>query len=209
MSQTAINERPAVPIAPPKMTYEEFLERYDGIRAEWVAGEVELMSPVSDAHQRIGLFLMRLLADFVDGHDLGRIFYAEFQMKSGPDLPGREPDLIFVSKSNLSRVRRNYFDGPGDLAVEIISPESIERDRVKKFQEYEQAGVREYWLIDPLMREARFFLLDATGRYQVVPANAEGIYHSVVLEGLWLKMDWLWQSPSPPMSFVRKELGLP
>ena len=209
MSQIATERRPATLAALPKITYEEFLERYDGIRAEWVDGEVELMSPVSNVHQRIGNFLFRVITEFVEQQELGEVFQLEFQMKLTDEKRGREPAIFFVPKARLTQLRSSYFDGPGDLVVEIISPESVERDRVKKFGEYEQAGVREYWLIDPIAREAKFFRLDEKGRYQAAPSDAEGLYHSAVLEGLWLKIDWLWQSPPPPMSAVRRELGLP
>jgi len=167
-----------------------------------------VMSPVSEVHQRVGRFLVRLISDFVEEHDLGLVFYAEFQMKSGKALPGREPELIFVYQDNLSLIRRNYFDGPGDLVVEIISPESIQRDRVTKFEEYQQAGVKEYWLIDPLTQEANFFQRDDAGRFQSVSIDTEDTYQSRALPGLWIKTNWLWQSPAPLLSAVRKELGL-
>ena len=208
MSSILTQPRQPIPNVSPKISYEDFLEHYDGVHAEWVDGKVILMSPVSNVHQRIGLFLARLISDFVEDNDLGLVFYAAFQMKSGVTSPGREPDLIFVSKDRLPLVRRNHFDGPGDLVVEIISPESIQRDRVTKFEEYQQAGVKEYWLIDPLTQQATFFQLDASDKFQAIISDDEGKYHSHVLPGLWIKTDWLWQFPSPLLSQVRKELGL-
>ncbi|MDW8290080.1 MAG: Uma2 family endonuclease, partial [Armatimonadota bacterium] len=80
-------------------------------------------------------------------------------MKTGADLPGRSPDILFVSQQNLHRLKPTYLDGPADLVVEIISPESEERDRTQKFSEYERGGVREYWLIDPEKRLAEFYVL--------------------------------------------------
>jgi len=210
MSQMATATRPAAPNAPPKMTYGEFLDWADeDTHAEWVDGEVVFMSPVSDAHQEISGFLLRVISEFVEVHQLGKVRYESFQMKLVTTPRGREPDILFIGNEHLSLLKPNYLDGPADLAVEIVSPDSIDRDRVKKFAEYQGGGVREYWLIDPLMRDAGFFLLDDKGRYQSVPTDVDGIYHSTVLEGLWLKTDWLWQSPSPPMYAVRKELGLP
>lgn len=209
MSQTATLRQPETLSAPPKMTYEEFLDWADeDTHAEWVDGEVVFMSPVSDAHQEVSGFLVSLLREFAEAHQLGKVRYESFQMKLVTTPRGREPDVLFIANANLSRLKPNFLDGPADLVVEIVSPDSIERDRVSKFAEY-QGGVREYWLIDPLTRAANFFLLDDMGRYQSVPADAEGVYHSAVLAGLWLRVAWLWQSPSPPMYAVRKELGLP
>ena len=90
--------------------------------------------------------------------------------------------------------------------VEIISPESDERDRGEKFIENEAAGVREYWLIDPLREEAMFYQLTSLGRYRLVVPSPEGVYHSAVIAGLWLRVEWLWQRP--PVLRVLKELGV-
>lgn len=209
MSQMATATRPASSDALPKITYEEFLERYNGIRAEWVDGEVELMSPVSSAHQRIGNFLFRAVSEFVEAYDLGAVFQLEFQMKLAREKRGREPDLFFVPKAKLSQITSGYFDGPGDLVIEIISPESISRDREDKFAEYQKSGVPEFWLIDPVAQHVNFFQLNENKRFQAAVPDASGIYHSSGLPGFWLRVDWLWQSPSPTMSIVRKELGLP
>ena len=49
-------------------------------------------------------------------------------------------------------------DGPADVVIEIISTGSRSTDRRTKFAEYEQLGVPEYWLIDPLRRQAEFYV---------------------------------------------------
>ncbi len=210
MAQTMTGTRPAPTEAPPKISYEDFLIRYDGIRAEWIDGEVELMSAaVSSNHQRIGNFLFRVLTEFMEVHDLGEVFQLEFQMKLARERRGREPDLFFVAKSRLDRLEGNYFDGAGDLVIEIISPESVARDTVDKFGEYQSGVVPEFWLIDPPSQQIRFFRRDTSGLFQPASSDADGIYHSIGLLGFWLREEWLWQSPMPPMSAIRKELGLP
>lgn len=209
MSQTMPGTRPAPPTAPPKISYEDFLVRYEGIRAEWVDGEVELKMSVSDIHQEISIFLLRSMTEFVEAFDLGRVFQLEFQMKLARERRGREPDLFFVQKLRLDRLQRNHFDGPGDLVVEIVSTDSIKRDYEDKFVEYESGGVPEYWLIDPITQQTSFFQRDANGIFQRTPSNADGVYHSSALPGFWVREEWFWQSPAPTMSARRKELGLP
>jgi len=110
---------------------------------------------------------------------------------------GREPDVIFIAHNRLSLLQSVYLDGPADLAIEIISPDSRARDRGDKFYEYEQAGIREYWLLDPLRRQAEFYRLGADGIYLAGPIGDDGIFRSTVIEGLWLKVEWLWQDPLP------------
>lgn len=180
----------------PHMTYEEFLDGLDeDTLAEWVDGEVVMASPASLRHQEIAKLLLRTLSTFVEMHDLGNVLPPPFQMK----LPtsGREPDVIFVARDHLDRLKLTYLDGPADLVVEVVSPESVGRDRGDKFYEYQSAGIPEYWLIDPQTQRAEFYQLDAHGVYTPVPPDANGIYHSRVVPGFWLREAWLWQESLP------------
>ncbi len=179
-----------------RMTYEEFLAWTDeDTLAEWVDGEVVMNSPANRRHQQTMQFLEHLLTPYASVHDLGTIMLPPFQMKL--EDSGREPDLLFVSKEHLGRMKETYIEGPADLVVEIVSPESAGRDRGDKFYEYRAAGIPEYWLIDPQLEQAEFYQLDGQGRYQLMPPDAQGIYHSRVLPGFWLRVDWLWQDPLP------------
>lgn len=101
-----------------------------------------------------------------------------------------------------------YLDGPADLVVEVVSPESRGRDRGDKFHEYEQGGVREYWLVDPAIKETEFYRRGADGAFYLVSIQEDGIFHSEVLPGFWLKVGWPWQTPQPTLLSVLKEWGL-
>ena len=178
------------------MSYEEFLEWADeDTLAEWVDGVVIMTSPASVRHQEIANFLISVFSTFTELHSLGKILDGPFQMK----LPrsGREPDVLFIAKEHLARLKRTYLDGPADLVVEIISPESEERDRSSKFYEYQDAGVPEYWLIDPMLEQANFYQLDDSGRYQEVAPDDLGVVRSRALPGFWLRVAWLWKDPLP------------
>ena len=191
---------------PLEMSYEAFLEWADeDTAAEWVDGRVILMSPPSDRHQDVADFLTALMRYFAEEYDLGKARSAAFQMKL--DTSGREPDVLFVAKENLGRIKKNRLVGPADLAVEIVSPESRRRDRQTKFTEYERAGVKEYWLIDPEREQADFYRLDERGTYQAVGLD-EGVFRSEVLKGLELDTAWLWQEPLPLLRHVLKVWGL-
>jgi Uma2 family endonuclease len=198
---------PTRPLPKGKISYERFLEWLDDDTwAEWVDGEVELMSPVSVQHDSVHVFLVAVLHAYVSTRRLGEIHSEPFQMKTGSDLPGRSPDILFVSNEHLHRLRSTHLDGPADLVVEIVSAESAERDRVQKFAEYERGGVREYWLIDPDKRQAEFYQLGEDGRYVCGFSGGAGVYHSAVLSGFWLRVEWLWQQP--PITDILREWGL-
>jgi Uma2 family endonuclease len=178
------------------MTFEEFLAWLDeDTHAEWVEGKVMVPSPASARHQLIQRFLVTLLGLYAESHDLGVVLPAPFVMR----LAGRarEPDLLFVAREHADRIGETFLDGPADLVVEIISPESIARDRGEKYREYRDAGVGEYWLIDPLAQEAECYQLDAGGQYHLALTHADGIYTSRSLPGFWLEVEWLWQMPLP------------
>ncbi len=192
-----------------RMTYEEFLEWVDeNTWAEWVDGEVIILSPASDPHQDLLGFLSSLLRYFVEAHELGRVLIAPFQMKLSVRPSGREPDLIFIAKEHFDRLKKTYLDGPADLAIEIVRTDSRSRDRGEKFYEYEQAGVPEYWMLDRSRRQAEFYHLGENGTYQRMNLGDDGIFRSREIEGLWLKVDWLWQDPLPMLMSVLKEWGL-
>ena len=200
-----IEEIPTQGRLPPKMSYEEFLAWADeDTLAEWVDGEVVMYSPASDRHQDISGFLESVLRSFVEVRQLGIVRSGPFQMKLEH---GREPDLLFVAQEHLERLKETYLDGPADLVVEIISPESLVRDRGTKFAEYEAGGVPEYWLLDPLRLWAEFYQLGEEGRYEIAFVGREGVYHSERLPGFWLRVEWLWQEPLPAIEDVLLEVG--
>jgi Uma2 family endonuclease len=215
MKSAVLNEKPSAQpdrgIAVPagKMSFEEFLEWADeDTHAEWVDGKVLLMSPVSIRHQRVGGFIYSLFTRYLESHPIGELLYESFQMKTGPDLPSREPDIIFLANEHADRIRDTYLQGPGDLVVEIISMDSRSRDRGDKFYEYEQGGVSEYWLIDPLRGRTEFYYLDKTGAYASVPLDANGYYLSKQLPGLKLLPEWLWQDPLPLIPSILGDAGI-
>ncbi len=188
-----------------KMTYEEFLAWADeDTLAEWEDGEVIMFSPASRRHQQISDFLISVMRAFVEQRDLGIVLSAPFQMKLAQS--SREPDLLFVAQEHLERLKETHLDGPADLVVEIVSPESAERDRGTKFYEYEEAGIPEYWLVDPQREQAEFYRLDAQGHYRLILPDAEGVYRSEMLREFWLRVDWLWQPPR--VLDALRELGL-
>ena len=189
----------------PQTSFEEFLDWADeDTRAEWVNGEVIMTSPASRRHQEMVKFLMAILNVYVEEHTLGVFLPAPFLMKL--EDTAREPDLLFLTAQHQERLRETYLDGPADLVIEIISPESFGRDRGDKFYEYEAAGIPEYWLIDPLRERAEFYQLDEQGRYQLVVPNEDGLYHADQLTGFAFPVDWLWEQPSVLQAL--KTLGL-
>lgn len=179
------------------MTYEEFLNWADeDTLAEWVDGKVVMTSPASVDHQELADFVHSILKRYAVFHQLGKVLAPPFQMKL-PGSSGREPDVLYVASEHLSRFKQTYLDGPADLVVEIVSPESATRDREQKFAEYERGGVSEYWILDRAARQADFCQLNARGIYESYAPDAQGIYHARMVPGFWVNVNWFWQYPLP------------
>jgi len=196
----------SAPEIPSGMTYEGFLDWLDeDTRAEWVDGQVIVMSPASRQHQTLVTFLLKILSEFAIEHDRGEVIPGPFQMKLPVRPSGREPDVLFLAKDRSHLLHDTYLDGPADLVVEVISKESRGRDTLDKREEYERSGVREYWLIDPERREFTVFRRKA--RRFVEERLSRGRFESTVLAGLWLEVDWLWRKSPPSLHAVLRAWG--
>jgi Uma2 family endonuclease len=183
-----------------RMSYEEYLAWADeDVHAEWVNGEVIVQRPPTLRHQQVVAFLICLLGDFIEIFRLGRLLPAPLEMRATPDGPAREPDLLFVAQEHLERLTEARLSGPADLVVEVVSDDSVARDRADKFYEYQAAGIREYWIIDPRpgYERADFYVLDDKGRYRSVPIDPDGRYHSTVLADFWFQVDWVLAAEPP------------
>lgn len=212
MAAIKVETTPTTPAKPPKerMSLDEFLAWADeDVWAEWENGEVKILSPASYKHQNIVSFLVALIHLFMEEHDLGVVLTAPFAMHLPKSQRVREPDLLVVLTENLDRIKSTHLEGPADLVIEIVSEESLLRDRGTKMAEYELDGVREYWLVDPERKQVDFFVLGEGGRYDRKLPDASGVYRSVVLEGFKLKVEWLWQEQLPKVSealrFIRRK----
>jgi Uma2 family endonuclease len=190
------------------MTERQFVDwRPEKVCAEWDDGKVILMTRTSGEHSDITVFLVRLLAAFVEHHDLGIVRGPEFQMRLAGQRKDRIPDVLFVSNARMHSVRKDDLNGPADLAVEVVSRDSVVRDWRTKYQEYERAGVREYWVIDPLAKRFEAYALRGK-TYRLLPVDDQGRVFSKTLRGLHVRPAWFWKSPLPKMTAVLKEVGI-
>jgi Uma2 family endonuclease len=189
---------PPKPEPTERLTFEEYLVKYADVHAEWFPdGHVEVITGNNAIHTRLLGFLFTLLTHILEARNWGEVFMSGLPMRLDSNLPVRIPDLVVLRNEHLDRVQMNFIDGPADIVVEIISPESDVRDRGAKLAEFEAGGVPEYWLIDPLRQYATFYGRGADGRYRPLPLDNKGRLTSQVLPGFALPAAALWQSPLP------------
>lgn len=174
-----------------RMTEQEFLAWVgEKTRAEWVEGEVIIMSPVNTEHDDLQGWLNALLRLFVEERNLGRVCGSELAVRLHATRRQRRlTDLFFVATGRETQFSKTAFEGPPDLIVEVVSPDSTTRDYSEKRRDYESAGVREYWIVDPLSK--RIVVHDLhKGAYRPIPEK-NGALRSRVLRGLALRPAWL------------------
>lgn len=139
------------------MGYEEFLAWADeDVHAEWVDGKAIVHMPPKRRHQAVVNFLETLLTAFVRFFRLGVVLSASFEIKLWPGGPAREPDILFVAEESRERLTEERLVGPADLIVEVISDDSVARDRSDNISYQYQARKGRIW---PLCQAAMIRVL--------------------------------------------------
>lgn len=189
-----------------RMSQEEFDRRPGSdLREEYVHGEVITLAPETLDSEQIRWFLGDLMRWCARAHG-GEVVGPSYLVRLRKGLR-RIPELLYVAPARMNLMEETYLDGPPDLAVEIVSAESVDRDWRDKFLEYQEAGVREYAVADPLYRRFVLYGRAADGRFQE-QEPVDGWLTSEVLPGLRLRPEWLWQRPLPDLADTLRELGL-
>lgn len=179
------------------MSYDVFLSQFDGQHVEWVNGVVLRTASITERHDALTRFLATLFQAYLELTGGGRILQDPMVMRLEPVGSARAPDIQILFPEKFGFLKENQVVGPADLVVEVVSPGSHRRDRVEKFAEYERGGVPEYWIIDPIYREALFYHLGQDGLYERRTPDSDGVYHCAVLTRFRLKIDLLWREELP------------
>ncbi|WP_234028443.1 Uma2 family endonuclease [Lentibacillus sp. Marseille-P4043] len=154
-----------------KYTYADYLSWPEDVRAEIIDGIPYLQAAASRIHQKVLSELHRQIANFLVGKEC-EIYPAPFHVVLDlEDESSREenkedvfePDITVVCDE--SKLDDSGCKGNPDMIVEIISPSTARIDKIKKFNKYEQAGVKEYWIVEPLEKIVSVFILQENQHY--------------------------------------------
>lgn len=118
----------------------------DTVTLELLNGEVVVLTRPTPAHQYFIMELGSLLNRWGKSRKLGRVLPDTLMKLDDEWTPA--PDLVFVARKNLKRVKEKRIEGPVDLAVEVVSPSNPELDRETKFAAYARYGIKWYWIVD-------------------------------------------------------------
>ena len=136
-------------------TYADYLTWDEDERIELIDGEAVMMAPPSTSHQIISMEISRQLANFLEGKKCLAIpapFAVRlFEREGDPPANVRtvvEPDISVICDRN--KLDAHGCKGAPDMVIEILSPSNRRHDRLVKLDLYQRAGVREYWIVDPV-----------------------------------------------------------
>ena len=135
------------------MTVEEFMNiDDDSHRHELIKGELLTMNPPKSLHGRVVINLAIILGLHVKVNRLG-VVYTEsgYHLEKDPDTV-LGPDMSFVSKERVDEAGDSYYQGPPDLAIEVLSPGDRKGYVDRKLAIYLETGTRSVWLVNPRRR---------------------------------------------------------
>ena len=148
-----------------RYTFADYLEWEGNERLELLDGEPLMQATPHRIHQKVSAALARLIGNYLEGKQC-EVYPAPFTVRlfeQDGDAPEDvqtvfEPDIsVICDKSKLDRYGCK---GAPDLVIEILSPSTRRIDQWLKFQQYQRAGVREYWIVDPERKNVQVFLLE-------------------------------------------------
>ncbi|MDE6589462.1 MAG: Uma2 family endonuclease [Oscillospiraceae bacterium] len=169
----------ALPAEKERYTFADVLAWDDGERAELIDGEAVMMAPPpAREHQKISGELFAQLHACLKGKRC-EVYAAPFAVRlfeRDGDRPEDvdtmvEPDITVVC--DPSKLDKHGCKGAPDMVAEILSPSTRRHDRLTKFNLYQRAGVREYWIVDPADKSVQVFTLE-DGHYTAKDFGAAG-----------------------------------
>ena len=188
---------------PQVITIDEYnkLRENSESRLEYIDGIVYMTPSPSTKHQRVSSRLHAKLFNFLEGKEC-EVFPAPFdiELRTADDDKGDQTEKTKVVIPDLSvicdkmKLGENKYMGSPELIVEIISPSNQAHDLVKKLNLYMQCGVKEYWIVNPLLNTVQIYGLNEEGQYHQVEVLKEtGIAHSEVLKGFSINLEELFK----------------
>lgn len=160
-------------------TIKDIYDLPDGQRAELIGGKLYAMAPPSYIHQNIVFSLSRKIADYIDSNNGDcKVVLAPFAVNlNADDETYVEPDISIIC--DKSKITEKGCLGAPDFIVEVVSPSSRKMDYSTKNALYSDAGVREYWIVDPAKERTTVYRYEEDAAPAIIPfdqAIQVGIY---------------------------------
>jgi Uma2 family endonuclease len=180
-----------------RYTYADYLGWEGTERYQLLNGEVFQMASPSVVHQALLMELSAQFYNLLKGKPC-RVFAAPLDVRLFPkednsDGTVVQPDLLVVCDKD--KLGKGSVNGPPDLVIEIVSPSNFHRELFLKFQYYLEAGVREYWVIDPEEKKVQVHIYE-NGHFLSSGYKENGRIPVTILPGLDISLESLWEAAS-------------
>ena len=165
-------------------TVEDIYALPEGTRAELIDGQIYYMAPLGRRHQNLLFSISRVIADYIDQKggscEVDIAPFAVFLNENDKNYV--EPDISVIC--DTSKLNDRGCNGAPDWIIEIVSPASRKMDYFTKLFKYRTAGVREYWIVDPLKNLILTYNFDTSDSEQYIFADTvkAGIYEDLYLD---------------------------
>jgi Uma2 family endonuclease len=181
---------PMTTLVPKRWTYADYCRIPPDLkRHEILDGRHYVTPPPGSEHQAVNLRLAAELLWAVEKTGRGRVFAAPFAVHLAPGTVV-EPDIVVVHQKSRGLIGPTKLTGVPDLLVEILSPSRRSYDRRVKRARYERAGVREFWLVDPVRHEIEQLVL-RDRRYHLAGVATASI-RLRILRGVTIDLGEVW-----------------
>ncbi|MEX2684237.1 MAG: Uma2 family endonuclease [Candidatus Sigynarchaeota archaeon] len=188
----------------PDVSEEEFWAISDeDSNFELIDGVLIIHSPASEEHEDIFRYLQTILTLFLEKTKQGKIYGSRFVMRLSKKW-NPEPDLIIIQPENYKNIKYNYFEGPADIAIEILSKATKEIDLQKKIPKYLEVGVKEVWVMDP--EDKKISIRSPNQVIEYTDPNSDRKIESGILKGLPIEIRWIWNREKHPIIEVVKNI---
>ena len=183
---------PSPPIIqkPRLYTYKDYLNWPEDERVELIDGIIYNMSAPSEEHQRLLGDLHLKFRIYLQGKEC-RVYLSPFDVRIDLDIGGDsvvQPDIVVICE--IDQLDEKGLNGAPDLAIEILSPSSINHDKIRKYNKYLSVGVREYWIVDPKNEEITVNILKFNNYHTTIYQKGD-IIKVHILDNLYINTTYL------------------
>lgn len=178
-----------------KWTIEEYaLLPSQGRLVEYNEGVLEVLSMPDWLHQRLAFLICAVLERIKIGRKKGVASLPPFNLVT-TSMRYRHPDVMYLSPKNLHRFKTARWDY-ADLVIEIVNADDPARDYVEKRVEYAQAGIPEYWIVDPVKQMVMVLSLEKGIYREASVQPIQSVVTSVTLPEIQVDMGDLFAQAS-------------
>ena len=167
-------------------TEEDYYNLPENVRAELIDGQFYYMAAPSRVHQKILMFLSKTIANYIDSKNGPcEVYPAPFAVKlfSEDDKNMVEPDISVICDPN--KLTDRGCTGAPDWIVEIVSPSNSSHDYIRKLNLYADAGVREYWIVNPDKKSIYVYHLEET-QFETTAYTLQDKIKVNIYDDLWI-----------------------